>query len=304
MPQDKTLTDRIGISTFVLHSMDIWETINLLERNGFGIEIHLNTFDAVIGNPHPLTHVGIWPRSFGSEERARLRERLSGFPTVTVHGTPFDLNISANNPGIRNESIFQYEEAMDFANDIGCKTVTYHLGRATCQITSDDEYLEHHVTFAERITRRAEQYGMRTGYENGDDNPEFFLKIMERVNSPHWGHLLDIGHCLGLKGDTQTVLKWINMLGPERIVQIHAHNVIAWTATQSGRIDHYPFETGTCIEMMPVFRRLKEVGYEGPIIFEILQTTAQEVIDACKRARNIICQAWNGETTPEKATRT
>lgn len=286
------IASRIGISTFVLHSMNIWEAIDLLEKHGFGIEIHLNDFDAVIGNPRPLTHVGVWPRTFGDKDRERLRNRLKDFPVVTLHGTPFDLNISANNPGVREESIIQYEEAMDLARDIGCKTITYHGGRFSSQIAPPDVYMERHVEFARRIVKRAEAYGIRTGLENGDDNPEFFLDIMAKVKSPHWGHLLDIGHCLGLKGDTRTVLKWIDLLGPERIVQIHAHNVIAWTAVQSGRIDHFPFETGTCIEMKPVFRRLKEVGYRGPIIFEILQITAMGVIDACKRARDIICEAY------------
>lgn len=280
-----------AVSTLVLHSMSIWEAIDLLEAHGFGIEIHLNDFDAVIGNPKPLTHVGIWPRTFGEGDRKRLKERLKEVPLVTVHGTPFDLNIAANNPGIREESVVQYEEAMDFARDIGCKIVTYHGGRYPSVIAPQDTFVERHVAFARRIVRRAEAYGIRTGLENSDDNPEFFLDIMRSVNSPNWGHLLDIGHCLGLKGDTRTVLKWIDMLGPERIVQIHAHNVIAWTAIQGGRIDHYPFETGTCIEMKPVFRRLKEMGYTGPIVFEILQTTAAAVIDACRRARDIICEA-------------
>ena len=283
---------RIGVSSFTFYNMSIYEIAKLLGKNNLGLEIHLNDFDAEIGNPKPLTQGGVWPRTFGKGKREELKEAIKELPIVTVHGTPFDLNISANNPGIREESIKQYEEAMDFAYDIGSKTVTYHPGGYSSQIMPYSVYLERHIDFAKRIIKRAEKYGIRTGLENGN-NISFFLKIIEEVNSPNWGHLLDIGHAImGVKGDTRTVLNWIDKLGVENIVEIHAHNVLAWSAVGGGMIDHFPFEDGTCLEIKPIFRRLKEIGYQGPIIFEIVQNTAQKVIDACLRAKEIICEIW------------
>jgi len=272
--------------------MDIFEIAKLLGKHNLGLEVHLNDFDAEIGNPNPLIQGGVWPRSFGKEERNRLKEVVKNPNIITVHGTPFDLNVAANNPGIREESIRQYEEAMDFANDIGCKTVTYHQGKYSSQITPYNVYLERHIEFAKRITKKAEKYGIRAGLENGNE-PSFFLKIIEEVNSSHWGHLLDIGHAImGCKGDTKTVLDWIDRLGVEQITEIHAHNVLAWSAVPGGMIDHFPFEDGTCLKMEPIFKKLEEIGYQGPIILEIVQNTTQKVIDACLRAKEIICNVW------------
>jgi len=283
---------KIGVSSFCFYNMNIFEIVELVERNELGLEIHLNDFDAEIGNPEPLIQGGIWPRSFEKEERRKLKEAIKQLPIVTVHGTPFDLNISANNPGIREESIRQYEEAMDFANDIGCKIVTYHPGKYSSSIMPYNVYLSRHIEFAKRITKRAEKYGIYTGLENGNDI-SFFLKIIEEVNSPNWGHLLDIGHAImGVKGNTQTVLDWIDKLGKDRIVEIHAHNVLAWSAVPGGMIDHFPFEDGTCLEMETIFKKLKEIGYRGPIILEIVQTTAQKVIDACLKAKEMIYDIW------------
>jgi len=136
---------KIGVSSFCFYNMNIFEIVELVERNELGLEIHLNDFDAEIGNPEPLIQGGIWPRSFEKEERRKLKEAIKQLPIVTVHGTPFDLNISANNPGIREESIRQYEEAMDFANDIGCKIVIYHPGKYSSAIMSYNVYLSRQV---------------------------------------------------------------------------------------------------------------------------------------------------------------
>ena len=286
------IESQIGVTSFVFYNMGIFEIAELLERNNLGLEIHLNDFDAEIGDPEPLIQGGLWPRTFGLVKREELKEVCNTLPIVTVHGTPFDLNIAANNPGIREESVRQYEEAMDFANDIGSKTVTYHPGHYPSQITPHEVYLERHIEFAKRITRRAQEYGIHTGLENGND-VSFFLRIIDEVESPNWGHLLDIGHAImGCKGDTNTVLEWIDALGVKRITQIHAHNVLAWSAVAGGMIDHYPFEDGTCLEMRTIFGKLKEIGYEGPIILEIVQNTADKVIEACIRAKEIICEIW------------
>jgi len=287
-----TIKSRIGVTSLSFYNMNIFEIAELLGKHNLGLEVHLNDFDAVIGNPNPLTQGGVWPRSFGKEERKRLKEVVSNLNIVTVHGTPFDLNIAANNPGIREESIRQYEEAMDFANDIGCKIVTYHPGRYSSEIMPYNVYLKRHIEFAKRITKKAEKYGIQTGLENGN-NPSFFLKIMEEVNSSYWGHLLDIGHAIiGCMGDTNTVLDWIDRLRVEKITEIHAHNVLAWAAVSGGMIDHFPFEEGTCLKMEPIFKKLKKIGYQGPIILEIVQNTTQKVIDACLRAKEIICNVW------------
>ena len=219
-------------------------------------------------------------------------QRLPDVEFDHVHAQFEGVNIASQNPGIREESIRQYEEAMDLAHDIGAKVCTYHPGRPSSQITPHRVVVERHIDFAERITPRAERYGIRTGLENGND-PSFFLTIVEAVNSPYWGHLLDIAHAImGVKGDTQTVLDWIDRLGADRIVEVHAHNALAWSAVPGGIIDHFPFEDGTCLDMEAILGRLRDEGYGGPIVLEIVRNTNEKVLDACLRARDIIVSIW------------
>ena len=288
----KPIESRIGVTSFSFYNMDIFEIAERLARRDLGLEIHLNDFDAEIGDPTPLVQGGVWPRTFGPDDRKRLLAIARDLPVLTVHGTPFDLNVAANNPGIREESSRQYEEAMDLGRDLGAAAVTYHPGRPSSQITPARVVLERHIEFARRIAKRAEQYGIPTGLENGG-NVRFFLDIIEAVGSPLWGHLLDVGHAImGCKGNTDTVLEWIDALGADNIVQVHAHNVLAWAAVGGGMIDHFPFEDGTCLDMRVIFARLREVEFDGPVILEIVQNTADKVVDACLRAREIICEAW------------
>jgi len=286
------VASRIGVTSFSFYDMDIFEIADLLAGHDLGLEVHLNDFDAEIGDPRPLTQGGVWPRTFGRDKRLRLRRAAEALPVITVHGTPWDLNIIANNPWIREESVRQYEEAMDLARDVGAGTVTYHKGRASSPLTPADVVLERHIEFARRMAGRAEEYGIRTGLENGGDR-SFFQAIIEAVDSPAWGHLLDIGHAImHCQGNTDTVLEWIDALGVDRLTEIHAHNVLAWSVGVRGMFDHQPFDDGTCLDMPVIFRRLRHVGYDGPIIFEFVRNTAQKVIDACLRARDVICDAW------------
>ena len=283
---------RVGITSWAFHHMDVFELIELLARHEFGLEIHLNDFDYEIGDPKPWVQSGVWPRTCVGEQRQRLCEAVKQLPMVTVHGTPFDLNITANNPGIREESICQYEEAMDLARDVGAVACTYHEGRGSSQLTPLEVLVDRHVEFGRRIAARAQEYGIPTGLENGNDL-SYYESIIGQVSSPYWGHLLDIGHAImGVRGDTDTVKEWVAKLGAERIVEVHAHNVFASSAIAGGMLDHFPLEDGTCLDMEVVFGRLRDAGYAGPIVLEISVNTTEKVIDACLRARDAICRIW------------
>jgi sugar phosphate isomerase/epimerase len=281
--------------------MDIFEIADLLQQNDLGLEIHLNDFDNEVGNPDPFVQGGVWPRTFDETRRQRLKKIVAAMPVVTVHGTPYDVNIAANNPAIREESVRQYEEAMDLARDIGAGTVTYHQGKPTSKMIPESVMIERHVEFARRISRRAEEYGIRTGFENleKEDDIKYFASIARQVDSPNWGHLLDIaqaimgrrGEMTGMHGGaTDVVIQWIEELGVDAIVQIHAHNVLGWSGVPAGMLQHRSFQDGNCLDMQIIFGRLKDIGFEGPIILEILENTPEKIIESSVIAKNMICE--------------
>ena len=298
---DNSISHRIGVTSWVFCNLDIFEIAKILRDNDLGLEVHLNDFDNEVSNPEPFFQGGVWPRTFDENQRRKLKEIVAEMPVVTVHGTPYDINVAANNPALREESIRQYEEAMDLARDIGAKITTYHQGKPTSEVVSERMMIERHVEFAKRISRRAEEYGIRTGFENLEKQDDFayFAKIRQQVDSSNWGHLLDIaqaimgrrGEMSGMPGGTTAlVLDWIEKLGVDTIVQIHAHNVLGWSGVPAGMVQHRSFEDGNCLDMEAIFGKLKEIGFEGPIILEILETTPEKIIESSVRAKNTICE--------------
>lgn len=292
---------KVGVTSWVFCNMDIFEITDLLGQNDLGIEIHLNDFDSELGTPDPFVQGGVWPRTFDEQQRQKLKDIVAQMPVVTVHGTPYDLNVGANNPAIREESIRQYEEAMDFARDIGSGTVTYHPGKPSGRMIPQSVLVDRHVEFAKRISRRAEEYGIRCGFENQEKEDDFnyMAKIRGQVDSPNWGHLLDIGQAImGRRGEmsgmqsgaTDIVLEWIDALSVDSIVQIHAHNVLGWSGVPAAMLQHRAFEDGNCLDMDVIFGRLKDIGFDGPVILEILENTPEKIIESSIRARDVICE--------------
>ena len=285
------IADRIGCTSFAFHSMSIYGAIDLLEEAGLGLEIHLGDFEAEIGDPWGMTQCGVWPRTCDAGERASLCRRLQDFRMLTVHGTPFDLNVAAINPGIREESACQYLEAIEFAHDLGSRYVTYHLGRASSAIDDPRRVLECNVGFGKRASDLAAEYGIMLGMENGNDIA-WFKETIDRIDRGNFGLLLDIGHAvMDPRGNTPTVLRWIEAFAG-KIVEVHAHDVLSWAAVGQHAIDHQAFDAGTCLDMPVIFRALKQAGFEGPIIFEIVEPRADQVIAKCREAREVIVGAW------------
>ena len=42
--------------------------------------------------------------------------------------------------------------------------------------------------------------------------------------------------------------------------------------------------------METIFGRLKDIGFDGPIILEILENTPEKIIESSVNARNMICE--------------
>ena len=93
-----------------------------------------------------------------------------------------------------------------------------------------------------------------------------------------------------LGGATDLVLQWIDELGAGSIVQVHAHNALGWSGVPAGMLQHRSFEDGNCLDMKSIFGRLADIGFEGPIILEILESTPEKIIESSVRAKDMICE--------------
>jgi len=288
------IESRIGVSTIVLYERPEWDIMRAIEevsRAGFrGFEIHLDDFEGCIGDPYFIKFPGVFPRACSEGFKRELKDALKVFDTVTLHGTCFEVNVASENPGLRDESVRQYMEALEFATELNIKTVTFHMGRPSHILCRPEDVHSRNLDFALRAAAFAAERGMRVGYENGADI-KLFRRMIDEVGSDSFGLLWDMGHAVMHKGgDTAVALRWIeNFRG--RIVEVHAHNVMGWTAGSS-ILDHQGFDEGTFLDMRAIFRRLKEVNYDGPIIFEIIGPYARQALEKCKRAKEIVMEAW------------
>ncbi|MBM4043921.1 MAG: sugar phosphate isomerase/epimerase [Planctomycetes bacterium] len=286
---------KIGVSTIVLYERPEWDMMKAIEevsKAGFkGFEIHLDDFHGCIGDPWMIRFPGVWPRTCSASFRRELKDALKVFETVTLHGTCFEVNIAAENPGLREEGVRQYVEALEFAAELGIPTVTFHMGGPAHILCDPEKVYARNLEFAKRATAFAEKHGLSIGYENGG-SIDLFKRYIKDVNSPAFGLLWDIGHATMHKGgNTGVALRWAEAFRGQ-MVEIHAHNVLGWTANMS-ILDHHGFEEGTFLDMRAIFRKVKQIGYDRPIIFEILGPRAHPALDKCKRAKEIILDVWD-----------
>ena len=296
MTDAPTIADYVGISTNVMTGVDIWEAADLTKKYGLTcFEIHHGDFEAAVGDPWMIPHAGVWPRTFSADDRKRLRDRLSHIKNLTVHGSPTDLNISALNPAIREESQRQYREMLELGIDLGAGWVTYHRGHPSLSVVPKSWCYERNCEFVESILPLAREHGVKIALEVFDTD------YLERFDDENFGILLDIGHAVAWgnrfapegRGDTRTILDWIDHLG-DRLIEMHIHNVINWAENPGGGTAHRSFEYGLCIQLEPIVRKLKDKGLLIPMVSEIYEPTAEEAVATVARTRDNIVRYWQG----------
>ncbi|OGV36954.1 MAG: hypothetical protein A2020_16340 [Lentisphaerae bacterium GWF2_45_14] len=292
--QTNSIEDYVGISTNVMTGVDIGEAVELTRKYGLTcMEIHLGDFDAAVGNPWMIPHAGIWPRTFSKADRIKLKKELSHIKNLVIHGTPSDVNIAAINPGIREESQRQYREALDLAIDLDAKWMTYHEGRPSNSVVPPAYARDKNVEFINSIMEKAESAGIKLAYENFDE------KYLVEITNKNFGILLDTGHAVmdrnkfapEGRGDTQTILNWIDFLGP-RLIEMHIHNVINWAEVPIRGIAHRSFEYGLCLNLEQIVKKLKEKNLIVPMISEIYEPTAEIAVQTLAKTKEKIIEYY------------
>ncbi len=295
------LSDRIGLSTIEMYDkppITLDQAIDRTLNAGFRcIELHLDSWQGCLGDPYMIANPGVYPREFSARQIDTLAKKLEPFQIVTVHGTPYDINIAADNPGIREESVRQYLEAIDFANAIGASVCTFHPGRSKNVLIHPDVDLARHIEFAKRAAERLEKYQIVSGFENvpGRADPQWYKYIIEQVGSPKFGMLLDFGHAvMGLGRNTETLLEYISVLG-EYICEVHVHQVLHWTAL-GNPIDHQPLDKGWGYDVPVIFEAVGKLPNQNfPIIFEIMGPRFDQMIENSLQAKEMVLQYWTSK---------
>ncbi len=271
------IRSRIGISTLSLREIPLEQSIDTAYEQGFRV------FELV-------PHLYGGPEQLDLPMRKRLRDKLGCFDMVTVHTSGAKLqdgrgaNIASSDTSYRRESVEHYLEHIHLALDVGAKLSTFHVAHGD-EKTSPEQVRAAHLEFARIALDQVKGIDLRMGYEYFD------IELSKEIGKPQFGILFDIGHAaLRSEGDLSAgILQLMREMFPS-IVQFHAHGV--HVSERGNKQDHQPLQANNGIDYARVLHRIKEQNFQGPIIFEIQNSTEQVNLENTIYAREEFVEIW------------
>jgi sugar phosphate isomerase/epimerase len=295
--------ERIGVQTLLLAEKDgrtdpeaIAFAAKQIGDAGFkAIEIVPAQFTPVEGREA----AAFLERAFDAGERGNLRNLLKPFRAVTVHGSNIIVRVPPGGDEKRDDLWRPYLELMQFARDIGAQVVTFHSFQpAEGTSPKAEEMIDYHAEFGKLAAKHAEEWDLLAGFELATEY-KFFVenKIIERIGSPRFGSLFDLGHVAlhfpGSADMTASVLRVVEEC-LDHILEFHAGGV---QLTSQGLREHRPLDQNNLMDHGKLMELLERKDYRGPIIFEIFfrasepeqsQATFSENLEVCKEAKKQI----------------
>lgn len=233
-----------GTTTMVFYSKPLDEAIGAISRCGFD-------------------YAELWMdqvrREFPDRPEKAVRAILDKHGMkATVHCPIMDVNIASPNVGIRNESIRQLLDCIEFARDIRARLVVVHPGRRFSLKDSEEEHWQIQVDALRRVYDKGTSLGVTLALENMEIDKEIasvrdysdMLRVVRDCDLPDLKVTLDTAHLR----DTQAVLRFIEKLGP-RIVHVHVSDA-------TDRALHLRIGRGT-LDLQQVARALGKQQFAG-----------------------------------------
>ena len=285
------IRDRIGISTHFMpstHGEDIFDAIRMVHNAEFkGLEIVPTLDQAQLGYPANQPNVGIDLFEATPDGIARLKDALSVFDWVTVHSPHLDWNLCSANRHLRRLTREYYDRCLEFAAELRAVAMTYHGGHATWGFIRKPQHIwEYNVEYAKRLMPRAKELGIPVGFEAG--SLEYLKYVCDRLDG--WGVNLDIGHAYMSAGTDEGFFAYIDEF-QGRIVEVHHNGVNHYWG---GYMEHQPPHLNNTVDFQRTYERLRQIGYQGPIVCEIQGQDIAQVIRHCQESKDMIVAIWNG----------
>jgi len=263
------------------------------------VEIVPSDCDGTSGFPETRQAVGFNLDRLDHALRDRLAEVCSRFDTVSVHSHSLDINLASHNEGIRRESVRQYRQCIEFAHAINAEWATFHPGHYVKRLSDDRLLRDRNIEFGKRAAELAERYELMVGYEEmgfaAGNHFEHLLDVIDRIGSPRFGLNFDIGHAWML--GSPHPYEWLRAFRG-RIVEIHLHG--AFHRPDRGVETHMPMEYEDCYDLAELFRKIVAVGFDGPMIFEIMSSGIDRYLEHAQSGKDLVCRLWDrAERTPE-----
>lgn len=251
VPWERPLT--VGACTYgYLWDVPLAEAVRRIAALGF------RYFELMTTAPH------CWPRGWSGADRAAFRRHYEGcgLRMSSLNPTFLDLNLASPNPGIREETVRQLRETVELAHDLGAAMVLVTAGKKHPLIAPDPEYLWGIVKEGlETILTDCDRFGVVLGLENGwtvIDRAEQMVRMGRELGPARLGLVYDVANAFMVEPVEQGLALVRDDLA---MVQLSDTDPPRWGHDRigSGRID-----------FAAVTRKVREIGFAGPTIMEIV----------------------------------
>ncbi len=184
----------------------------------------------------------------------------------TLHCPVMDTNITSPNPGIREESVRQFIQAVEMAHDLGAELMVIHPGHLYSVNETLDEFWGRLVESFERIMTQAQKRNVRLAVENMDVQKEMEVikwsedvkRLRKHFEKENLGIVMDTTHL----SSVPQILRFIQDTG----VISHMHLSDAKITPQGAVATHLPVGEGE-LDFKQVFNGLLP-HFHGIVSFE------------------------------------
>ncbi|MCH2042856.1 MAG: sugar phosphate isomerase/epimerase [Saprospiraceae bacterium] len=228
------------------------ETLEHLSATGVGIEL------SAFALPEMLSD------AYLPEMLRDTKRKLKDFPNfVSMHGAFYSLQPLARDPWIADVAFRRMEQSMQIANELGIEDVVFHANYFPVpQPDYKKRWLAGQKKFWERLVPVAEKYGVIAHIENTrEPDPTYLKGIVDHLDSPHFGIVLDTGHTHCFTNSNIPVVDWVKGYG-ERLTYLHVHS------NHGKRDEHIAFTEGT-VNFTGFFEALSDMETYPKFIVEV-----------------------------------
>jgi sugar phosphate isomerase/epimerase len=266
----------------------------ILEKDFNAIEVCPTQFQQM----NPLNNSQFLTSAYNDEVRQQLKELLSSFHYVSVHGSSFWVTKIPQN--IDPSNIWMpYLELMQFASDVGADVVSFHPIQSMSPVHSVEELIQMNIDFGKHAAAYAHQRNLKAAFENMPGvntwmTLETIVHIIDEINRPQFGLLFDLGHAM-LEWDIPIATRNHRLLtqlydSASKTLQYHFHGLYL---TPQGYKDHGPLHQNNYINYQHIEDFRRAVQNHSPIIFEIyhnpitnLRASFEQNLAACSIAQS------------------
>ena len=219
----------------------------------------------------------LWPKDMSAADCKDLRQHIErrGLKIATLNMPNIDINIAGASKEMREYSLDLLQRLVEFAGDLGVPGVIIAPGKANVLYSMPrDQLMGHFFAGLDRLAPIAKKVGTKLVLENMPftflPKVDEMLAALDRYGNPDIAVMYDVANGWFVKEDIAGALRAASKSG--RLVLVH------YSDTNQTVYRHDAVGLGT-VPFAAIPPVLKEIGFSGRPMLEIIAPDADAVID-------------------------